>query len=258
MDRGVQYGDGVFTTIAVRGGVPLFVDRHLQRLHNDCVRLGIDPSGLGHFHVDLAQLLSDSCNGVLKLMVTRGVSARGYAASPGTPPTRIALWFPGSLSPARSPARVGLCRLRLGRNPVLAGVKHLNRLEQVLARQEFVPTWQEGLMLDDEGNIVEAVSANIFWVADRILFTPLLDRCGVAGVMRAVVLELAQQLVIPTQVVRTPWNLLPVVDEAFLTSSLAGIWPVAELVERRLDCGPITARLCAAVAALEQQPLKTA
>jgi 4-amino-4-deoxychorismate lyase len=236
----------VFETLAVRAGQPLLLERHMARLSEGCKRLGIviDRSLLRSELVDYAARLGE---GVLKLIVTRGDSQRGYAADPSTPPRRI---LQGSALPSypRANAEHGVhlfsCATRLAEQPALAGMKHLNRLEQVLARNEWSdPRYAEGLMLDVSGRVIEGVYSNLFLVRDGVLLTPDLQRCGVAGVMRAELLAQAAALGIANQVLELWPADLAQADEVFMCNSVYGIWPVLACGSLNWSAGPLTRKL---------------
>jgi 4-amino-4-deoxychorismate lyase len=140
--------------------------------------------------------------------------------------------------------RVRRARLRLGENPALAGIKHCNRLEQVLARREWSdPGIGEALMFSSSGALVSGTMSNVFLVHGSKLLTPSVDRCGVAGVMRATVLDLAAQLGIPAQERRLDETELAAAEELFLTNALIGIRPISELDGVSVPPGPVTRRL---------------
>jgi 4-amino-4-deoxychorismate lyase len=140
---------------------------------------------------------------------------------------------------------VRACRTRLGRNPRLAGIKHLNRLEQVLARSEQDPAeCAEGLMLDDEDRVIEGIMSNLFMRRGRLLTTPDLSACGVAGIMRELVLEAAAELEgLEPRVGAVGIHDLASADECFLTNSLIGIWPIRHLEGQALGVGPVSHEL---------------
>lgn len=242
-DRGLHYGDGVFTTLAVRQGLPLLLDRHLARLQADAGRLGLPFPGRQVLADEIRQLCAASTDAVLKLILTRGTGGRGYRCPENTTGTRILSVHPKPDYPpdlAVAGVRARLCGLRLGINPRLAGVKHLNRLEQIMARAEWADdSIREGLLLDYEGFLVEGVMSNVFLLRQGRLRTPLLDRCGVAGVMRGWVLELAQDLGLVAEEARILPSELDDAEELFLTNSVIGIWPVCELEGRRFPIGPL-------------------
>jgi len=186
--------------------------------------------------------------GVLKLILTRGSGGRGYAPPEDAEPTLVLLRYPQRI-PTMSDAQTGivvrLCDLRLARQPVLAGIKHLNRLEYVLARAEWrEPTIAEGLLFDTQGELVEAVASNVFLVQAGRLRTPYLDQCGVAGVMRAEVLACAERLGVAAEETRLCLDDVLCADEVFLTNSLHGIRPVRALHGyREWAAGELTQRL---------------
>ncbi len=235
-DRGLQYGDGLFETIAVRHGQPQHWDRHLQRLRRGCERLAIAMPPIGQLNDEAQQMSAGLERAVLKLIVTRGGSLRGYLADAAVSPNRIWQVFSWPAQPdghAREGVRACVCRMRLARQPVLAGLKHLNRLEQVLARAEWQQEYDEGLMLDSDNNVVEGVSSNLFLFSNGTLMTPMLDRCGVEGITRERVLDAARLLSWPVHECRLSLGQLLAADEIFLTNTLIGIWPI-----RQIDVDP--------------------
>lgn len=244
--RGLAYGDGLFETIAVHAGRPSLLEYHLDRLALGCQRLAInaDHPLIRDEVCRYASLLGD---GVLKLIITRGDSQRGYAPAAGVAPRRILQGNPVARYPAQN-AEQGVslfaCQTRLAEQPLLAGLKHLNRLEQVLARAE----WQggehaEGLMRDVSGRVIEGVYSNLFLVRDGALYTADLSRCGVAGVMRAALLDVARQQGIDTHVVDLSLADLQQADEVLLCNSVYGVWPVCSFERLNWSPGPLTRKL---------------
>ncbi|NNJ14472.1 aminodeoxychorismate lyase [Pseudomonas putida CSV86] len=244
--RGLAYGDGLFETIAVKAGKASLLDYHLDRLALGCQRLAIE--------VDL-QLIRDECcryavllgDGVLKLILTRGDSQRGYAVVPGARPRRILQGNPAPVYPSEHADQgVSLfpCRTRLAEQPLLAGLKHLNRLEQVLARAEWQGAeYAEGLMLDMSGRVIEGVYSNLFLVRGGQLLTADLSRCGVAGVMRAALLDAAGREGIDLQIRDLALDDLEQADELFLCNSVYGVWPVRSFASLNWSPGPLTRKL---------------
>ncbi len=246
-DRGLLYGDGVFETIAVSDGELCHWERHLQRLQSGCERLGMTPVDGVQLAEECSSLIQSSQRAVVKIIITRGCGGRGYRV-PGQPrPTRVIQlhdWPCYQASYAQHGIRTRVCRTRMGHNASLAGIKHLNRLEQVLARQEWEdPDIVEGLLLDTGGQLVEGTMSNVFIVKGGVLMTPDLTLCGVAGVMRARVLELAQQHSIASRIQLVKPDALLQADEVFVCNSLIGIWPVIGIDEQVFPKGPVTARL---------------
>lgn len=247
-DRGLHYGDGVFSTLQVRRGVPQFLDRHLARLQSDAGRLGLPFPGCEILRDEVRRLCACHPDAVIKLLLTRGAGGRGYRCAEGMAGSRVLSAHPLPAYPqelAEQGVKARLCGLRLGLNPRLAGIKHLNRLEQVLARAEWDDDGvREGLLLDYEGFLVEGVMSNVFLVRGGRLATPLLDRCGVAGVMRGLVLEVSRDLGLAVEERRILPAEIAGAEEIFLSNSVIGIWPVGELDGEAFPVGPL-ARLLA-------------
>jgi 4-amino-4-deoxychorismate lyase len=232
-DRGLQYGDGVFETVRIRGSRPRFLEYHLDRLYAGCVRLKIAAPTRPELRRELQRAAALRDDGILKLIVTRGVGPRGYRPTGLERPTRILSLHSlpkGLLAQGATPVRVRLCATRLGLNPGLAGLKTLNRLESVMARGEWrdARIW-EGLMQDEDENFVCGTMSNLFIKRGRSLMTPVLDRCGVAGVMRRWILETAGQLGLRATERRLRWRDLQEAEEVFMTNSLVGAKSVSSL-----------------------------
>lgn len=246
-DRGLHYGDGLFETLAVRDGVCEFWERHVSRLLSGCERLRIPHPSPAQLRVEADSLTRGLARAVLKIMVTRGGGGRGYQAPRPVLPTRILRISPMPDHPAgyaRDGVTVRICNQRLGHNTALAGLKHLNRLEQVLARLEWdVPEIAEGLMLDTDGRVIEGTCTNLFLIDGGRLLTPSLDRCGIAGIMRDVVMDIALKSGLACAERDLDRADLDRADEVFLTNSLIGIWPVEVIERRRIGVGDITRRL---------------
>lgn len=228
-NRGLHYGDGLFETIAVRHGQPRHWDFHLRRLLRGCDRLGIPAPAADLLLAEARKVSGGHDRAVAKLILTRGGIRRGYRAEDSVAADRLWRAYPWPDYPSphgQEGVAVRICHTRLARQPRLAGLKHLNRLEQVLARAEWLQEYEEGLMLDTEGNVIEGVSSNLFAMQQGALTTPLLDQCGVEGVTRDRVLDAAHRLGWPIRVKRLRLDELLMSDEIFLTNSLIGIWPV--------------------------------
>ncbi|MNQ46127.1 Aminodeoxychorismate lyase [compost metagenome] len=245
-DRGLAYGDGLFETIAVRAGRPPLLEYHLARLAEGCRRLGI-PLDLPLMRTELLAFSAGLGEGVAKLIVTRGEGLRGYAPPPVALPRRI---LQSSAFPAypesnwEQGVQLFPCATRLAEQPLLGGLKHLNRLEQVLARAE----WQggdfaEGLMRDQSGRVIEGVFSNLFMVRGDVLVTAELSRCGVAGVMRAALLDSTRAQGMAVEVRDIPFEAFVQADEVFLCNSLFGIWPVRSVTGHHWPVGPLTRKL---------------
>ncbi|KRW62134.1 aminodeoxychorismate lyase [Pseudomonas sp. TTU2014-080ASC] len=245
-DRGLAYGDGLFETIAVSAGHPILFERHMQRLAEGCRRLAIplDEPGVRQQLLDFCQLVGQ---GVCKLILTRGDGQRGYASPNPSVPRLILQAAPKPVYPqsnAEQGVRLFPCLTRLAEQPLLAGLKHLNRLEQVLARDEWQDTEHaEGLMRDVSGRVIEGVYSNLLMVIDGALVTAELSRCGVAGVMRAELLAQAEKHGIVCQVRDISYDELLAADEVMLCNSLYGVWPVRALLTHDWPVGALTRKL---------------
>jgi 4-amino-4-deoxychorismate lyase len=246
-DRGLQYGDGVFETMRVRGGEVRLLQYHLERLLAGCHRLEIAGPAMRVLRAELTAAARRRSEAVLKLIVTRGPGARGYRPSGTERSTRILTLHalppgvhhaaagrpaPGASDAADAPARMRLCSTVLGLNPRLAGLKTLNRLESVLARAEWRdPRVWEGLMRDTDENIVCGTMSNLFLRKGSMLLTPVLDRCGVAGVMRRWVLQAARSVKLEATERRIRWQDLAAAEEVFMSNAVVGLKSVA-VIER--------------------------
>jgi 4-amino-4-deoxychorismate lyase len=245
-NRGLAYGDGLFETIKVVAGHAQFLELHLQRLQRDCRRLDI-ALDIAALRADLDNVLHLNRDGILKIVVTRISNERGYSAPRNADGERLLLFYPQYFAVdvrARNGVAVKLCRQTLAEQPVLAGIKHLNRLEQVIARAEWRdPQIAEGLLLDRVGRLIEGTFCNVFLVKDGALFTSRLHRCGVAGVMREIVLQQASQLLLAACERDLVLDDLYTADEVFLTNSVIGIWPVCKIDCLRKPIGDVTIAL---------------
>ena len=240
-DRGLHYGDGIFETIMVLRGVPRFWQLHMDRLVIGCDTLGLKqtPQNVLLREVQTVSAGRQSC--VAKIIITRGESGRGYAASADAVPCRVvsAHSMPaGNDQLALLGMRARICDLRLGIQPALSGIKHLNRLEQVLARAEWNdPTVQEGILLDREDHVISAISGNIFLVSGGRLLTPRMDRCGIRGVARAAILQAFKPR---CEQRRIALDMLPEADEVFVCNAVRGVLPVSSIGHWEFDVGPVT------------------
>jgi 4-amino-4-deoxychorismate lyase len=234
LDRGLQYGDGLFETISLINGVAPLWDRHYARLQRGCELLAIEPPAKAQLHDEIMQVGSGVTRAVVKIIVTRATHGHGYFPALGQP-TRIVMrmdWVPVAADSYRQGIAVHLCSVRLASGSVVAGIKHLNRLEQVLAAQEIAAQGcSEGILCDVDGNVIEGLMANLFWVSDGQLFTPPIDRCGVAGVMRAEVMAMAESLALTVHEKRTSIDAIWQADACFLTSAVKGIVPIKQILD---------------------------
>ncbi|MBI3571075.1 MAG: aminodeoxychorismate lyase [Gammaproteobacteria bacterium] len=249
-DRGFQYGDGLFETMAVVNGAPLLWDRHMQRLSRGAVRLGISAPDENLLRQEVEQVCRGAERGVLKIILTRGNSGRGYAPDKRAQPTRTVSLSPWPDYPVEQRTHgvaVQFCRTMISRNQATAGIKHLNRLEQVLARAELKQDCREGLMCDELGRVIEGTMTNLFIVSRDSLLTPDLSHSGVEGVMRGLVLERAAELSLEVRAVDIDKRDVLQTDEVFLTNSLIGLWPVRRIEAKEYALGRTTQRIQEAI-----------
>jgi len=242
-DRGFTYGDGLFETIAVRNREARFLALHLDRLLGGCARLRIPLPDQATLEAGLSAAARGVAHGVLKVIVTRGGGPRGYA--PPQHPVPTVIW--GTLEgvrPLSGPIATRWCETMVSVNPATAGLKTLARLEQVIARAEWSePDVVEGLMTTTEGKLIGGTSSNVFVVAGERMLTPTLDRAGVAGVMRRVVLDMARRNGIEVAETVLEPSCVDEATELFVSNALTGIRPVCRVDSRTLAAGPVTRRL---------------
>lgn len=246
-DRGLAYGDGLFETLRITAAarVPL-AEWHCARMADGARRLGI-PFDEQHWWQALDELRAQGA-GVGKLLLTRGSGGRGYEP-PARPRPRLLRWHhPLTQRPRHhyDPGLItGAAPIRLADQPALAGIKHANRLEQVLARREAERQgWDEALVCDAAGRPRCLTSMNLYTVVGGEIRTPPVDRCGVAGVLRSWLLENAQGIVErPVRVRPLTMAALGRADEVFASNAVAGVLPVATLGVWRWSPGPVTRAL---------------
>jgi 4-amino-4-deoxychorismate lyase len=244
-DRGLMYGDGVFRTLLVRSRRALNWPRHYRLLARDCAAIGLACPAEATLVEEIGRVAPRDAT--VKVIVTRGAAGRGYAYPVDIEPNRIVVAYPAlPVDPALAADGVSVrrCALVLGEQPRLAGIKSLNRLENVLARAEWRdPAIAEGLLADGAGRLVEGTMSNVFVAIGGGLVTPDLSRCGVNGSQRERVIDLARLSGIGCEVRDIAFEALFGADEVFLTNSVIGLWPVVALGDRRWVPGPVTRRL---------------
>ncbi len=249
-DRAFLYGDGFFTTIKVTQGQPRLWQRHIERLIECAEQLTFDID-IEEIEAQVNDFLAEyiEFSGALKIIVSRGLGQRGYMP----PEQKADVYLHGfphdeqqaeASNDAEKQAQAidsGLLQLTLGHTmPALVGLKTLNRLEQVLLRHELASTpWAEALVTDLQGNIVEGVASNCFFYMDEKWHTPILDQAGIAGVMRAEILEKMLTHDIAHSVVNVPKAAIEHIEAMFFCNALIGILPVKTLLDRPLELAPV-------------------
>lgn len=245
-DRSFQYGDGCFTTILTRHGQIEGWSAHVTRMEA-CLRLlGIEFPDWQRVRQWLETASLPAAKAGLKLHVSRGEGGRGYSPAHVTTPNVTISHFP---FPAhyeqwqQNGVALGVCERRLGHNPLLAGHKHNNRLEQVLLKQELDEQgYADGLALDIDGFVIETTMANLFWCREDTLFTPDLTLAGVAGTMRERVLQCALTMGLHIEVGQFTLCDIEQADEVFICNALLGVAPVSAISHKMFTIGPQTRR----------------
>jgi 4-amino-4-deoxychorismate lyase len=232
-ERAIVYGDGLFETVLIVDGTPPLWHYHKQRLQVSLLRLGIK-ADITVIEQQVFSLATRTQNALLRIVVARSGGQRGYdpRSVSGCVFTIDNFALPAyTKTLLESGVALHLCRYVLPRNPVLAGIKHINRLDQVMAASEWNRQCeQEGLLLDDTGAVIEGTMSNVFIITNGMLQTPLLNDCGVAGVMRDYIINtLAPELSLAVTVRRLTLNDILASDECFLCNSVFGIWPVSKI-----------------------------
>lgn len=252
LDRGFSYGDGVFRTMLMRSGLPVDWPLHYQKLVADCAAIGIVCPSAELLMSDFQQLftlddIEENRFSVVKIVITRGEGERGYKPPAITSPTRVVL---KSAMPQYASTyfehgvRLHVCETRVSLQPKLAGVKHLNRLENVLARMEWSnEAIFDGLMLDAQENVIECTMSNIFARFANTLITPDLSQCGVAGVTRQRIFGLANVLNLQVEIKALPFVDLLKADEVLICNSLIGAFQVIEIHDKTWEVQPLAASL---------------
>lgn len=239
LDRGFAYGDGVFRTMLMRNGQPEQWPLHYQKLVADCAVIGVVCPSAELLMSDMQHLFSVTDNQVevAKIIITRGEGERGYAPPAITNPTRVVI---KSAMPKYAAdnfihgVNLHVCDMRLVEQPKLAGIKHLNRLENVLARMEWQDDSFDGLMLDMQDNVIECTMSNVFARFDNTLVTPDLSQCGVAGITRQRIIWLASLLDLKVEIKPLPFAKMALADEVIICSSLYGALQVNKVGHKKL------------------------
>lgn len=251
-ERSLQFGDGLFETMLVHNGEVVMLDAHLQRLQRDADRLAIAYPGNECLLQDIDSLLQhgNRSEGVIKIILTRGCSDRGYAFDDSIRGNRIARYSnidAGSssiLSGELLSGELCLCKTHASVNPTLSGIKHLNRLENVLARNEFdAQQYMDGIMLDSRGYAIEGTMSNLFTIVGDTLLTPFLEQSGINGVMRQAVLDIAADEGITCEHAAIHPAQLADMDAMFITNSLIGMKAVTRVGDIRFHIADMLERI---------------
>ena len=245
-DRGLLYGDGVFETILCEGGRPILLAGHTQRLENGCKRLGLAKQDLPTILSDIREVAKqDDC--VIKVIVTRGVRNRGYAFNKQDNASVRIVYRDDVPDIALDNYRQGIqltkCDYPLPDNTKLAGIKHLNRLDQVMARNEWDSEFQEGVMLASDGRVVEGTMSNIFIESNQQWITPALERSGILGVMRQWIMRNSYHAEMECIEKDIQLPELQNAQSIFVCNSVIGIWPVTKFEGKDYPISPAVSKI---------------
>ncbi len=245
-DRALHYGDGVFETIAVKKSLMEFWKEHYQRLAKGCKTLKIKCPTENLLKKEINKFIKKNKKEkfVLKIIISRGVGGRGYNPPRNTKPNRILGIYNWPKYPEinfKTGIKMGICKTRISKQPYLSEIKHLNRLEQIIARSEWQSkTISESIMLDSNENVIEGTMSNIFGVKKNIFYTPIIKFAGVEGVMRKVILKLLEKNKKKFVIKKIKLKELLKYEEIFICNSVFGIWPVKQILKKKFFFGKNT------------------
>ena len=242
-NRNMQYGDGLFETCITSNNQILFWMYHFSRLTAGCEKLNIKKIDESLWLSDIKKLfsLSSKKSCIVKLILSRGNSLRGYGYKDEIEPVRVVIISEMQQSLMNNEFALEYSKSGYHSNPQLAGIKHCNRLEQVLARSYL--SSNEAIMLDEKENVISVTQGNIYFIFGNKLLTPKLDRCGVVGSRRSLILELASSLKIDTLVSNISINQVQQADEVFISNSIIGIQSVHVIETHKLGKNPLTKKI---------------
>ena len=237
-DRGLNYSDGAFETLSCHEGRIQHEDLHRSRLTRALTALGVtSASEQGERLFALARrcLKNARHTGVARLTITRGSGPRGYTP-PELPQLRSILSAYPQPESSHSALRCAVASTRWATQPQLAGLKLLARTEQVLAAAEAAAAgWDDMVMLDSDDHVISSSRANLFMLLDKKVTTPCLDRCGIAGTRR----ELLLTQILPA--LNHVFEIRPITlaeclsaDALITTNSISGVTPITQLGQSKL------------------------
>lgn len=240
-DRSFQYGDGCFSTLLIKQGKIQLWDYHQERIQACLQCLAIPSPDWSIIEDAINHIAKDEQQAGIKLHISRGDGGRGYSPSQRHP-AKITLSrfdFPAHYHQwRRHGVMLGVCEQRMGLNPLLAGHKHNNRLEQVLLRGEMDRAgYADGVCLDLNHHIVETTMANLFWVKKKTLYTPSLDNAGVAGVARRMILQSATSFGLTVEIGQFSMEHLIAADEVFISNAIIEVAPIIGIVNHPYAIG---------------------
>ena len=251
-NRNLQYGDGLFETCVAKSNKLLFWENHYARLNNGCERLNIKKIANSVWLEDIKKALSLSPekNCIVKLILSRGNSLRGYSYSKDIEPVRVVIVSQMSEYKTKENYSLEFAISGFHSNPNLAGIKHCNRLEQIMARTNMLA--DEAIMLDENQSVISVTQGNIYFIFGKKLVTPKLERCGVIGSRRSIILELSRLINLEVKEDDISIKQLEKANEVFVSNSLIGIQPVTSIGEYYQKNNPLTEKIRAAYTSITQ------
>ena len=251
-NRNMQYGDGLFETCVAKDSQVLFWENHFDRLNNGCKRLKIKKIANSVWLKDIKKALSLSSenNCIVKLILSRGNSLRGYSYSKDIEPIRVVIVSKLNEYKTKKTYSLEYAMSGFHSNPKLAGIKHCNRLEQIMARTNMLA--DEAIMLDESKSIISVTQGNLYFIFGNKLVTPKLDKCGVIGSRRSIILELSRFINLEVAEDEISIKQLEKANEVFVSNSLIGIQPVTSIGDYCLTNNPITEKIRAAYSSITQ------
>ncbi len=251
-NRNMQYGDGLFETCVAKDNKVLFWKNHFARLNNGCERLNIKKIANSVWLEDIKKALSfaseKTC--IIKLILSRGNSLRGYSYSRDIEPVRVVIASQMNEYKAKENFSLEFASSGFHSNPDLAGIKHCNRLEQIMARTNMLA--DEAIMLDENQSIISVTQGNIYFIFGNKLVTPKLDRCGVIGSRRSIILELSRLINLEVDEDTISSEQAIKANEVFVSNSLIGIQPVTSIDSYCLNKNPLTEKIRDAYTSITQ------
>ena len=244
-DRGLHYGDGLFETMLLRAGKIRHWQAHYQRLNASARRLHIDCPKRDWLEENLRPFFCLNQDLVIKIILTRGSEGRALDIPAKQKPNVYLLHYPYAVSPKNQCISAFFSSITLSENSKLAGIKHLNRLDYVMAAHELGenPNFNEAILCDQQGHVIEGIIHNLFFIVDGRILTPDLTRCGVEGIARAIILKHIQRDGLKINIGRFTKEQLGEASECFMCNSVQGIRPVVQIENKALEIGPRTRQL---------------
>lgn len=244
-ERALHYGDGLFETMLLKDGAIRYWDDHFARLRDGAKRLNIDCPQQPWLNRQIEPFIDLKQDLVIKLMLTRGSGGRGLRLPDETSPNLYLLHYSYNKSTLNQPVKVFYSSNLLPVNQALAGIKHLNRLNYVLATDELdhYPEYNEALLTNENGDVIESIVHNLFFVKDGCIHTPQLTHSGVEGIMRRQIIKLLKRSGKTVKIDDYSSQDVDSADECFLCNSVQGIRPIIRIEHREYQAGPVTLSL---------------